>query len=427
VKGIAATGILLVGFAVGLLVSRFPRANAAGESATPDLSHRIFSVGIDEVRQNFVFDASSCKGFVAVLLSAICSLEPVRAEGLIEEALRIPMREAGSRGLEAIMVRPNDDLAHPLALLTHGTPREADKRDEITALTFVPHAREFARRGWTTVVVVRRGYGTSGGRYVEEAHGCSSDPDYYNAGRESAKDLRASINYLSGVAHVDASRVLSVGVSTGGFANVALTAEPPPNLVAAISFAGGRGSIRPDTVCGPYQLARAFARFGETSRVPMLWIYAENDHFFPLRLAASFYEAFTHSGGTVTFIRAPAYRRDGHGLFSSGGIPLWTPIVDSFLAAQNLILRTDLLPLPVAPAIAPPGPLSVQAQSEWRSFLTFPERRAFAVSAGGHYGYAYGRASDKDANSQALEHCEDAAPRGDRCQLVAIPSLAPAP
>jgi dienelactone hydrolase len=281
--------------------------------------------------------------YVALVLFAGLSVCQARAEGLVEEPLRIPMREAGSRGLEAFMVRPDDDSTHPLALLTHGTPREADKRDEITALTFVPHAREFARRGWTTVIVVRRGFGTSGGRYVEETHGCSSDPDYYNAGRESAKDLRASISYLSGVAHVDASRVLSVGVSTGGFANVALTAEPPPNLVAAISFAGGRGSIRPDTVCAPYALIQAFARFGETSRIPMLWVYAENDHFFPLRLAASFYEAFTHSGGNATFVRAPAYRRDGHGLYSTGQ-------------------RT------------------------------------------------------------AVERCEEAAPRGDRCELVSVPS-----
>jgi dienelactone hydrolase len=359
-------------------------------------------------------------------LLAVSWLGRAQSQALVEEPLRIPMKEAGSRGLEAVVVRPDDDLTHPLALLTHGTPREADQRGEITALSFVPQAREFARRGWTTVVVVRRGYGTSGGSYVEDAQACSSHPDYNGAGKESAKDLRASISYLSNVAHVDASRVLSVGISAGGFANVALSADPPANLVAAISFAGGRGSRRPDEVCNPDALVRAFGDFGKTSRVPMLWVYAENDHFFGPRLAASFYRAFIDGGGKASFIHAAAFHRDGHGLFSSSGIPIWTPMVDSFLAAQNLTLRSELLPLPAAPDIAPPHSLPMQAQAEWRNFLTYPGHSAFAVSSGGHYAYVYGRQSDQDARKRALEQCEQNASRGDRCELVVIPSAAAA-
>jgi dienelactone hydrolase len=356
-----------------------------------------------------------------MMLLVVLGFGRANAEALVEEPLRIPMQEAGSRGLEAVMVRPDDDLAHPLALLTHGTPREADQRGEVTALSFVPQAREFARRGWTTVVVVRRGYGTSGGSYAEDPQGCSSHPDYYGAGKESAKDLRASIDYLSKVAHVDASRVLSVGISAGGFANVALTADPPANLVAAISFAGGRGSRKPDEVCNPDPLVHAFGDFGKTSRVPMLWVYAENDHFFGPRLAAEFYRAFADHGGKATFIRAAAFRRDGHGLFSSGGIPIWTPMVDSFLAAQNLTLRSELLPLPSAPDVAPPQSLPRQAQGEWRNFLTYPGHSAFAVSSTGHYAYVYGRASDKEAQKQAVQQCEQNASRGERCELIETP------
>ena len=321
------------------------------------------------------------------------------------------------------MVRPDDDLAHPLALLTHGTPRDSSQRHEVTALSMVPQAREFARRGWTAVIVVRRGYGTSGGGYAEDARACSRHPDYSVAGRESAKDLRASITYLQTVAQVDASRIISVGVSAGGFANVALTADPPANLVAAISFAGGRGSKGPDQVCNPYDLVRAFGEFGRTSRVPMLWIYAENDHFFGPPLASAFYDAFTRGGGRVSFVRAAAFRGDGHGLFA-GGISLWTPTLDAFLATQNLTLRTDLLPLPVAPDVAPPGSLSADAQEEWRYFLTLPEHKAFAVSAGGHFAYTYGRASDKDARKQALDRCKQSAGRADRCEVAVIPPVA---
>jgi hypothetical protein len=75
----------------------------------------------------------ACRIAVAIVLLTVPCLTRAQAQGLVQESLRISTREAGSRGPEAIVVRPDDELAHPLALLTHGTPREADKRGEITA------------------------------------------------------------------------------------------------------------------------------------------------------------------------------------------------------------------------------------------------------------------------------------------------------
>src|SRR5579871_2677481 len=57
---------------------------------------------------------------------------------------RIPTHSAGSKGLEAVMVRPNDSAPHPLALITHGTPREPHDRATMTPLHWIPQAREFA-------------------------------------------------------------------------------------------------------------------------------------------------------------------------------------------------------------------------------------------------------------------------------------------
>jgi dienelactone hydrolase len=355
---------------------------------------------------------------ILAALFAVALCGQARSQDLVEQPLRIPMPAAGKNGLEAVMIRPNDSVAHPLALLSHGTPREADQRPGMTAWGLTPQAREFARRGWTTVMVLRRGYGTSGGGFSEDARACSSHPDYYDSGKESAQDLRAAIAYLAKFPEVDASRVISVGISAGGFATVALTADPPPGLVAAISFAGGRGSKKPDEVCNPGDLIQAFSDFGKESRIPMLWVYAENDHFFGPQIAAQFYQAFTQSGGKASFVRAAPFRKDGHGLFSLGGIPIWTPIVDEFLATQNLKLRDALLSLPAPPDISPPNQLSSHAREEFRAFLTLPPYKAFAVSSGGHYAYAFGRRTGKEAQRLAEEHCKEAAPRGDRCALV---------
>ncbi|MFY9977319.1 MAG: CocE/NonD family hydrolase [Candidatus Sulfotelmatobacter sp.] len=287
----------------------------------------------------FVFGIRAKLAYVALALFALqtCS-HPVTAQRLVEQELRIPAAGAGDRGLEALMVRPDEPGPHPLALINHGAPRVIADHQKMRPQGMLPQAREFARRGWTAVIVMRRGYGDSGGDFAEDARPCSRNPDYYDAGVEGANDLRAAIAYLSRLPEVDATRIISVGVSAGGFATVALTANPPPGLVAGISFAGGRGSRASDEVCNPQVLINAFREFGESSHVPMLWVYAANDHFFSPQIAAEFYRAFTEGGGRAQFVNVGPFGADGHHLFSAGGIPIWTPIVDAFLRSQNLNL-----------------------------------------------------------------------------------------
>ena len=137
---------------------------------------------------------------------------------------------------------------------------------------------------------------------------------------------------------IDATRIISVGQSAGGFATVALTADPPAGLVAAISFAGGRGSPRDGEVCEEDRLVAAFAAFGKTSRIPMLWVYADNDLFFGPKLAQRMHQAFAGAGGEAELVMHPAFGKDGHALFALG-IPLWTPYVDAFLKRRQLVVR----------------------------------------------------------------------------------------
>ena len=67
--------------------------------------------------------------------------------------------------------------------------------------------------------------------------------------------------------------------------------------MAGVSFAGGRGSDKPDSVCREDRVIDSFAEFGKRSRLPMLWVYAENDHFFGPALAEKFRDAFVRAGG----------------------------------------------------------------------------------------------------------------------------------
>jgi hypothetical protein len=72
------------------------------------------------------------------------------------------------------------------------------------------------------------------------------------------------------------------------------------------------------------------ADYGRASRVPSLFIYSENDHFFGPPLARRMYEAFVSAGGRAEFVAAPPSGLDGHGYFARA-MDDWSPRVTGFL------------------------------------------------------------------------------------------------
>jgi pimeloyl-ACP methyl ester carboxylesterase len=235
-----------------------------------------------------------------------------------------------------------------------------------------------------------------------------------------AADLKRTAEFLSHRPDIDPMRLIAVGVSAGGFAAAALAADPPPGLVAAISFAGGRGSLESDHVCRPDRLIGAFRVFGKRSRVPMLWVYAANDHFFAPALAQQFKTAFTEGGGRVELLNAPAFGNDGHTLFSPEGIPVWTSYVDTFLRQQNLMLRPVLLPSP-RPNLAPPDMLSANGRKAFELYLVDAPHKAFAASRDGHFGWQTGVRTVEAAKAQALRYCQVS---GTRCDILFVDDAA---
>ena len=192
---------------------------------------------------------------------------------------------------------------HPLALLTHGTSNDASVRAHVSPWTYIPQARWFAERGYVSLIIVRRGYGSSGGVLDGSHGGCNANGSFEETGEASADDLRNAAKYAQqNMPEVDATSVISAGVSTGGFAQVALTANPPPGLKVAISFAGGRGGYGNGTLCNESGFEAAVHAFGKRSRIPMLWIYAENDKWFRREFRAQV------SGGVPDWRRQRAVR-----------------------------------------------------------------------------------------------------------------------
>ena len=311
----------------------------------------------------------------AAMLAALIvgiALQPAAAEPFYREDLRIPMEAAGPRGLEAMLLRPSGTRRYPLALISHGAPREGSARAPMSPYGSYRQALEFARRGFAALVLMRRGYGDSGGQYAESSGPCGQR-EYLRAAWQSASDLRAAIEAMSSRTDVSTNGMIAVGVSAGGFASLALSADPPPGLAAAINFAGGRGSRADNDVCDEDALVRAFATLGRTSRIPTLWIYAQNDKFFGPELVRRMHTAFTGAGGRAQFIDVLPFGDDGHSLFSRG-ISLWTATVDSFLRDQNLGTR-DIAAMPAPSPISPPPQLRDKGRAGFSDYLSASPHR----------------------------------------------------
>ena len=329
--------------------------------------------------------------------------------------LRLPI--AGTdQSLETLLVKPDATGRHPLVLMSHGSPRDANERREMSAYLYFSQAMEFARRGWAVAVVMRRGFGESAGPFLE-SYGTCDDPDYRHASTVAAGDARAAIAQLAKRPDIDASRIVAVGGSAGGLATIALAAHPVPGLVAAINFAGGSGSPRPDFVCRDERLVETFRAHGRTSRTPMLWVYARNDRYFGPALVEKFHGAFAAGGNTPELVITAPFRDDGHELFTVYGTALWTPLVDAFLRKQGLVLRSNLLPLPPSRLVAPGG-LSESGRRSFQDYIASGPHKAFAISTGSNFGWRSARRSVEDAKREALANCRKSAAA--ECRIIAV-------
>lgn len=356
--------------------------------------------------------AKAPDGMKVLLLAAGLFLPalPAWSGPLVEESTFLPGKYHDLFGettdrLDALIARPDDGKPHPLVVISHGSPRHSGDRARMAPDRMRDQVLEFARRGFTAVTFMRRGYGKSEGSFSEGNEGKCDQRQYVGPGRNSAEDVRAAIDAMRGRPGVDASRIIAVGRSAGAFASVALAADPPPGLVAVINFAGGRGSDKADSVCSPSAVVDAFAVFGKTARVPMLWVYAENDHYFGPALARRFHGAFTAAGGRAEMIMAKPFGEDGHGLFSSNGIPIWTKYVDAFLKRTGLAQRETLLPLRDDAGVRYPEGLDRYGRDDFLRYLDAGPHKAFVASQDGHYGWRVGRDTAEEALEGASERC----------------------
>lgn len=237
---------------------------------------------------------------------------------------------------QAVLFRPPGDGPFRLAVIAHASTQNAIRRAQMPQPEYRALAQALVARGYAVLVPERPGHGATGGLYLEEQGGCAN-ANYLPAGRATAESIRTAMAFMRTQPFIRKDAALIVGHSAGGFGALALANADPAAVARIIVFApgrGGRANDRAGEVCAPERLIAAAGTFGKGVRVPVKWIVAENDSYFPPTISQQMAEAFRSSGGKVEFRIVPKSGDDGHWLAEVSG-------VDRFLDSGNAINNTS--------------------------------------------------------------------------------------
>jgi dienelactone hydrolase len=176
-------------------------------------------------------------------------------------------------------------------------------------------AREFLNLGVAVLMPARRGVGMSEGTYPRGFRTADADPVYL--ARVHAEDIVPALVWLKTRPELDANRVIQAGQSAGGYTAMYLASQNLPGLIGAIDFAGGRTNM--SEVYSPNYVNRmmvdGFAELGKTTRIPTLWVFAENDSRYTAETIRASFEAFQAAGGKGRLLLSPPIEGDGHFIY----------------------------------------------------------------------------------------------------------------
>ena len=325
--------------------------------------------------------------------------------------VRVTLRLANGKPFTGDMVithfRPPGPGPFPVAVHSHG--RSSASRHEPARMRPTGLARYWIRRGFAVVVPTRVGYGELGQAVDPEAAGACESANYRPALAAMAAQIDAAVAFAGTLPWVDRSNVVLSGASYGGFGTIAAAGEDMPGVVGAINFVGGLGGApleRPGEPCQGPGIEALAGETGARSRVPMLWLYSENDRFWGADWPRRWHKAFTAAGGKAQFAMLPPVGDDGHKLTSEGHA-LWRPVADRFLVGLGFALPTAGSTLPATQfarldeADRVPN-IRAGMREGYAKFLAADIPRAFAISPAGAWAWRVGR----DAAEVAVNSCQ---------------------
>src|SRR5262245_6638923 len=233
---------------------------------------------------------------------------------------------SGNLELRGFLFKPDGNGPFPAVLYNHGSEKHPGTKSEIGDF--------FAGRGYVVFVPHRRGQGRSPGNYIMDELATADrgmrGQRLVELHERQLEDVVAALNYLKGVAYVDARNISVAGCSFGGSQTV-LAAEKELGLRAAVPFAPAA-----QTWAGSLEIRGRLLSAAGKATVPVFLIQAEND--YDLAPSRELAKALEQSGRKYKSTIYPAYGStpaDGHGGFCFRGVNVWCADVLSFLEANR--------------------------------------------------------------------------------------------
>ncbi len=221
----------------------------------------------------------------------------------------------------------------PLVIINHGDPVSPSKRRSgYTTDSYRFAAHWFAQRGYNVVVALRAGFGGSQGTGQLMGTGCIW-LKHEQAGNSVADEILKIVDHFREQDWVDRGNIVLVGQSWGGIGVVAAAARRPPGVRAVIDFAGITPRNRVTGLCNPTNAFRAFSDYAKSTEIPVLWVFSENDPYIEISHLQKTYAVYAEiASGPAELALMPPFGKNGHMLFPRmGGVPIWSPVVRSFL------------------------------------------------------------------------------------------------
>jgi dienelactone hydrolase len=283
--------------------------------------------------------------FFCLTLALFCA--PQAAAKIVEEVIDLPVEVKDMYGhtfkqtIKVTLFFENTKSSlSPFIVLNHGRSAYDAGRAKMGRARYTEQAKYFVSKGFVVLVPTRVGYGVSGGEDVEYSGKCEFR-DYPPAYEAAAQQTLRVIEYAKTLVYVNPKIGIVIGQSFGGATAIAIAAKNPPEILAAINFAGGGGGnpdTRPQNPCSESMLKKLFANYGITARIPTLWLYSENDKYFGTGKPHDWFNAFTENGGKGKFVRLPPLPAelgpDGHATFTRNP-SVWRPHVEEFIRSLS--------------------------------------------------------------------------------------------
>lgn len=293
--------------------------------------------------------------FPAVFLTALFGLAGLLgkahaqpAEQQRPEIVTLPLLIDGSvRQVITHLYKPKGEGPFPLVIFSHGRASRQADRDRLQTPVPVGHANYWLRKGVAVVAPIRPGYGEAGSVDRESSSTrwkdgvCIADPDFTRVGRRGSDVVVAVHGWAMQQPWVRRDRILMEGQSVGGLTTVAASTLNLVGVIAGVNFAGGSGGapdISPGKSCKPENLTKTYAEFGMLTKIPSVWLYAENDRFWGAEAPREWHRAFKAGGSDTELVQTgPLADRDGHSLLVFGG-SMWSVPLDAFISKIGLLV-----------------------------------------------------------------------------------------